>query len=376
MIAATQAGDLRWEVGAWAAYFDRRFDDAIRYAEDGALAAADETTTTRCLVASGRVLHARGDLDSARDRLSQAMGSATGEERLEAAAWLGVLHAHRSRPDRAIELLRPVTRPGVGADHTAAMLHATLFTGHALAVAGRASEALTCFADYTAEVARRDVPRFAGRGVNFGGWVLRSLGATSAGIDAHQEALAVAEDVGFPEMLVAALEDLAEERIRAEDPDAAAVLLDRARPALAGDLVFGWRLAMKLDLLDAQVQLLRGAPEEALRTAERLRDAAAASGVPRYETCARLVAHRARAALGEAPDAEGSWQDLADLERAVGIEAWWWAGRTGADLGDPRWTERSEALAADLARRSGDHADTLRAEADRRLTEWRAVGAR
>lgn len=376
VISATQAGDLRWEVGAWAAYFDRRFDDAIRYAEDGALAAADETTTNRCLVASGRVLHARGDLDSARDRLSQAMESATGEERLEAAAWLGVLHAHRSRPDRAIELLRPVTRPGVGVDHTAAMLHATLFTGHALAVAGRAAEALACFADYTAEVARRDVPRFAGRGVNFGGWVLRSLGATSAGIDAHQEALAIAEDVGFPEMLVAALEDLAEERIRAEDPAAAAVLLDRARPALAGDLVFGWRLAMKLDLLDAQVQLLRGAPEEALRTAERLRDAAAASGVPRYETCARLVVHRARAALGEAPDTEGAWQDLAALERAVGIEAWWWAGRTGADLGDPRWTERSEALVADLARRSGDHADTLRAEADRRLAEWRAVGAR
>ena len=376
VITATGAGDRRWEIGAWAAYFDRRFDDAIQYAEDGALAAEDPTALTRCLVASGRVLHARGDLDSAGTRLSQAMESASGDERLEAAAWLGVLHAHRSRPDDAIELLRPVTRAGLSADHTAATLHAMLFTGHAHAVAGRAATALACFADYTAEVERRDVLRFAGRGVNFGGWVLRSLGATSAGLDAHAEALETGEPVGFPEMQVAALEDMAEERIRAGDPAAAATCLDRARPALAGNLAFGWRLAMKLQLLDAQVRVLSGDPAAGLLLAEQLREDAVGAGVPRYDASARLVAHRARAALGEPVDLDRAWQDLAELEQAVRVEAWWWAGETGAALGQSRWLDRSEQLAADLARASGSHADTLRAEADRRLTEWRAVSVR
>ena len=37
--------------------------------------------------------------------------------------------------------------------------------------------ALAAFARYTAEVERRQVPRFAGRAVNFAGWVLRNLGA-------------------------------------------------------------------------------------------------------------------------------------------------------------------------------------------------------
>ncbi len=374
--AATDAGARRWEVGAWAAYFDRRFDDALRYADDGALAAVDTSTRTRCLVASGRVLHARGDLDAAHDRLSEAMGSATGDARLEAAAWLGVLHAHRSRPDEAIELLRPVTRAGVSADHTTAFMHAVLFTGHALAGTGRAADALACFDRYGAEVERRDVPRFAGRGVNFSGWVLRNLGATGEGLDRHQEALADTAADGRAELLVAVLEDLAEDRIRAGDPDQATNLLDQARAALHGDLVFGWRLAMKLQLLDAQVRLLNGDPAGGLLLAEQLREDAVRAGVPRYDASARLVAHRARAALGGPVDLDRAWQDLAALEQAVRVEAWWWAGETGAALGQSRWLARSEQLAADLARVGGAHADALRAEADRRLADWRALSVR
>ncbi len=271
------------------------------------------------------------------------METATGDDRLEAAAWLGIVRAHQSRAAEAIELMRPLTRADVSADHTAAFLHALLFTGQALAVEGRAAEALDCYARYGAEVDRRDAPRFSGRGVNCSGWVLRNVGATSAGADAHDEALAIATEVGFPEMVVAALEDLADDRIRAADPAAAADLLDRARPALAGDLVFGWRLAMKLQLLDAQRHLLAGSPEESLRLAEDLRERAVRADVPRYDTCARLVGHRARTALGEPVDLDQAWRDLAELERAVGIEAWWWAGQTGAELGQQRWLERAAA---------------------------------
>ena len=327
----------------------------------------------RCLVASGRVLHARGDLDAAHDRLSEAMGSATGEERLEAAAWLGVVHAHRSRAAEAIELLRPLTRSGVGADHTTAFMHALLFSGHALAVEGRPAEALACFDRYGAEVERRDVPRFAGRGVNFSGWVLRNLGATGEGLERHHAALDDTAASGRAELLVAASEDLAEDRIRAADPEEAAALLDRARSAMHGDLVFGWRLRMKLQLLDAQVRLLAGSPEEALRIAEELREDAVRAGVPRYDASARLVAHRARAALGEPVDLDQAWRDLDDVGRAVRVEAWWWAGQTGAELGQPRWLDRAERLADDLARAAGPHADGLRVDAERHLVRWRAT---
>jgi DNA-binding SARP family transcriptional activator/tetratricopeptide (TPR) repeat protein len=374
VLDARGAGAERWETAAWIAYYDRRFEDASRYADEGSRA-ADARTSNRCLIASGRILHARGELALAGDRLEEAL--ATGDEpRIEAATWLGVLRAHQSRPTDALRMLRPVARPGTDADHTAAALHAMLFSGHAFAVAGQPREAMAAFADYTAEVERRDVPRFVGRGVNFGGWVLRNLGATSEGLDSHQEALALADDAGFPEMTVAALEDLAEERIRARDPDAAAALLDRARSALADDLVFGWRLAMKLALLDAQVRLLAGDAEEALRTADALAVSARQMGVPRYETCATLVAHRARRALAVPVDPEHAWQDLAAVERAVGIEAWWWAGETGAALGQPRWLDRAEQLAASLAGAAGQHGDVLRAEAERRLADWRALSVR
>lgn len=372
-LAATGAGPLRWEAAAWAAYFDRRFDDAASYADDGALAAEDTASRTRCLIASGRILHARVELERAGRQLDTALRDATGEDRLEAAAWRGVLHAHRSEVDQALSLLRPATRPGVGVAHTSASMHALLFTGHTLAVAGRAREALACFTDYTAEVGRRDVPRFAGRGVNFAGWVLRNLGVIGAGVQAHQEAAEDAVDgVVIPEVLVAALEDLAEERVRAGDPDGAAQFLDRARAALAGDLVFGWRLAMKLSLLEAQIHLLRDEPEPALRLARELASAAETVVVPRYESCARLLAHRAAHALGEPVDPVAAWRDLGRVERAVGIEAWWWAGSTGAALGDQRWVARSQELVVDLAARAGGHADTLRAEADTWLDRWRS----
>ena len=133
---------------------------------------------------------------------------------------------------------------------------------------------------------------------------------------------------------------------------------------------------MKLQLLDAQVRLLTGDPAAGLLLAEQLREDAVRAGVPRYDASARLVAHRARAALGEPVDLDQAWQDLAALEQAVRVEAWWWAGETGAALGQARWLDRSEQLAAELALAGGDHADTLRAEADRRLAGWRAVSAR
>jgi DNA-binding SARP family transcriptional activator len=367
---AEQSGAAGAEIACWAAYFDRRFDDAVRYAQEGELLATDDFVRARCLVAEGRVRHARGDLAEAEEQLGAGLALTAGPDRLAAAAWLGVLMAHRSRVDEAVDLLRPATRQGTGPDQTSAVLHALLFTGHAHALAGRPAAALEVFERYGAEVERRHAPRFAGRGVNFGGWVLRNVGEVSAGVDAHQQALEVGVGSGTAELRVAALEDLAEGRIDAGDLEAAGDYLEEAKAALVGDLVFGWRLAMKLDLLQARWSLRSGDPGSALELATGLRDRAGRRGVPRYASVAALLVHQSHAALGEPVDLDRAWRDLADAERSVRLEAWRWAGETGSALGQRAWLDRAAGLADELAGRSAGAAEPLRAEAARRLDEW------
>ncbi len=236
---AAVAGQAALEVGAWAAYFGRRFDQAAQFAADGALAAADPADRGRCLAAGGRIHHAAGDLDQAELLLGEAVSLAQGADRVTAAAWLGVLRAHQSRAEEALTLLRPAVRGQIGAEHTSATLHALLFTGHAHALAGRPALALDAFRRYTAEVERRQVPRFAGRAVNFAGWVLRNLGAWPEALDRHQQALEVAQRDGTAEVTIAALEDLAEHGLAAGDLDAGAARLAEAGGLLHGDANHG-----------------------------------------------------------------------------------------------------------------------------------------
>ncbi|MFL6154691.1 MAG: BTAD domain-containing putative transcriptional regulator, partial [Marmoricola sp.] len=226
--AAPSSGAEGDELRAWAAYFDRRFEDAVQYAHDGELSALDPSTRARCQIVGARTLHARGRLDEAQRLLLAAVDSSVGVDRMTASAWLGALYAHRSRVDDALALMRPATRPGLHVDHTSASLHAWLFTGQAHAAAGRPAEALAAFRRYTEEVEKRQVPRFGGRGTNSAGWVLRNIGATDEARDIHLEALEYGTSLGTPEVRVAALEDLADDRLLVGDPVAATAFLDEA----------------------------------------------------------------------------------------------------------------------------------------------------
>ncbi len=370
---ATAAGPAALEVGAWACYFDRRFAQAAQFAADGALAAADAAGRSRCLAVGGRTRHAAGDLAQAELLLGEAFSLAEGTDRVTAAAWLGVLRAHQSRTEEALALLRPAARAAEGVAHTAATLHALLFSGHAHAVAGRPDLALDTFARYTAEAERRQVPRFTGRAVNFAGWVLRNLGAAGQAHDRHLEALELGQrGEGIPELTIAALEDLAEQCLEAGDPDAARARLAEARALLTGDLVFGWRLDLRHQLICGRLALLRGDAESALATAGALESRAAALGVPRYVSTARVLTHRARRALNQPVDLDAAAGDLDRVERSVAVEAWWWTGETAADLAVPAWLDVAAGRAERLARQAGEHADVLRRAAARRLDDWRS----
>src|SRR6185312_8214716 len=370
---AGAAGPAALEVGAWASYFGRQFAQAAQFAQDGALAAADTATRARCLTVGGRTRHAAGDLAQAELLLGEAFSLAEGTDRVSTAAWLGVLRAHQSRVGEALSLLRPAARGQVGVEHTSATLHSLLFTGHAHALAGAPALALAAFARYTAEVERRQVPRFAGRAVNFAGWVLRNLGAGQAALDQHRAALELAPHHGGVELRIAALEDIAEWCVDAGDVDGARSRLAQVLPLLRGDLVFGWRLEMKYRLIAGRLALLRGEAEQALADASELESRAAALGVPRYASVARLLRHRARLALGQPVDAGTVAADLDLLDASVAIEAWWWTGDLAADFANPAWLDRAADRADQLARHAGGYADGLRRAADQRLLAWRAA---
>jgi tetratricopeptide (TPR) repeat protein len=284
-----------------------------------------------------------------------------------AAGWLGVLRSHQSRVEEALALLRPATRGQIGVEHTSATMHSLLFTGHAHALAGRPAQALAAFTRYTAEVERRQVPRFAGRAVNFAGWVLRNLGAGEEALDHHHEALEAGQGQGTADVTIAALEDLAEHCLETGDPDGARARLAEASALLGGTLVFGWRLRLKHRLLSGRLALLAGDGERAMAQARELESQAAALGVPRYTSVARLLAHRASHALGGPAEPDAVAADLDLLDGAAAIEAWWWTCDLAGDFGQPAWRERAADRAARLARGAGGYADGLLRAADRRL---------
>ncbi len=208
--------------------------------------------------------------------------------------------------------------------------------------------------------------------MNFAGWVLRNLGAAAQARDHHQEALELGQSQGTVEVTIAALEDLAEQAVEADDPDGAQARLAQAQALMDGDLVFGWRLELKHQLITARLALVRGDPESALANATDLQARAAALGVPRYSSVARVVAHRARRALGLPGDLETVAADLGLVKASVAIEAWWWAGETAADFGIPGWLDDAAGQAERLAHLAGDHGDVLRRTASQRLNAWRA----
>ncbi len=262
---------------------------------------------------------------------------------MTAAAWLGVLRAHQSRVEEALALLRPAARGQIGVEHTSATLHSLLFTGHAHALAGRPAMALAAFTRYTAEVERRQVPRFAGRAVNFAGWVLRNLGAGQQGLDQHHEALEVARRQGTA----------GGHRRRARGPGRAPPRQGRRRPRASPgwrrpapncsratwSSAGGWRSSSACSA--RRLALLRGQPEPALAEATGLAAAAAALGVPRYTCVARLLAHRASRAMSLPVDLATVAADLDLLDQSVAIEAWRWTCDLALDFASPALLDRA-----------------------------------
>ena len=292
------AGAAAFEVAGWAAYFERDLERGRRLADDGVRLAEDSARRASCLTLAGRIRHSEGDLEAGESRLREAVELAHGATKVVASVWLGTLRSHQGRVDEALDLLRPGTYPDYAVTHTFAPLHAHMFIGHALGVAGRAEEALRAFATFDELVERQHATRFRGRPENFTAWVLRSLGHAESADELNERAVALGPQNGPVEATIAAHLDLADGQLARGDLDGARRHLSDAASLLRRPQVLRWRQEMREQSLNARWSLAAGAFDEAASTAAALVAGASALGIPRYELIGRLLEARATAALG------------------------------------------------------------------------------
>jgi DNA-binding SARP family transcriptional activator len=368
------------EAAGWAAYYRRDMEGGRRLADDGAALAEDPDIRASCLSLGGYVRMMSGDLQGAEARLEQAAALAEGPAAVVAAAFMGALRVYQGRARDGLELLRPATLPG--APNPALFgFRARAQTAYALALLGRAGEALVAFDDLGADVERRGVDRYVSMVGNFRGWILRSLGACSEADETNQRALEMAasrtEDERYRiEPMAHSLLDLAEGRLRAGELDAARAYLARVEPLQQVAHALRWRHQLRARLLDGRLALEGGAFEAAEAAAAAVAEDAGRLGVDRYVAAAHLLEARARAAAGETLDLTALGAVLEALPRLAGLEAWWLTAELGAAAGVDAWWALAEQRAADLAKEAGPHAETLRRYAAARLERMRTGGRR
>ncbi len=364
------AGASALEVGAWAAYFARRPVMAQAFADDGAALAADQAVRSSCLTIAGRVRHAGGDLGGAEPLLEEAVATAEGPARAIPTVWLGVLRSHQSRPGEALALLRQITRVESAGEHTAELLHALLFTAHSYSLQCRPKEALEALERYEAELAVRQVPRFAGRAANFRGWVLRALGQWDWADDENRRAVDELDDVDFPETRIASALDLAASALLRSDGAAAEDRLAQAEELWTPQLTFGWRLELRMRLERARLGLLYGHTNTAAEIATEIAAQADRLGVPRYASVARLIAARAIHLEGGSVDLDAVGRDVYDLDTTNGIDAWWVTAEVARDFGITAWRDLALTRTRRLAR-AADGDERVLTAAVQRITPGR-----
>jgi DNA-binding SARP family transcriptional activator/tetratricopeptide (TPR) repeat protein len=301
------------EVAAIAAYLARDFRRCRRLAEDGARLAGDAVLRASCLSLAGRVCHVDGDLAAADLALAAARETAPPEVRPLAQLWTAPLWTDRGDPSAALDLLGEAASAFV-ARHPFVEPHRHLAAAQALGMLGRADEALAELAQVDRTAAEQRTERFTARADNCRAWILRNVGAFDEA-DARNEA-AYARSAGetvWIEPVADALLGLADGRLRAGEPGAARVLLDRYLTEAAAPHSFAWRHMLRATLLRGWCSLAEGDVAAALAAAADVVAEAEALVVPRYAVLGRAVGAAAR----------GEPLDGAQVRRYAPLEAGW-----------------------------------------------------
>lgn len=363
---ARGAGAEVLEVAAWSAHFQRHFGEALALADRGASEATDADLRTSCLALGGWVSLAAGDFDGAGSRLEGAVGEAEETSGRLAEAWLGWLRMNQGRPTETLRVLRAEAGRGLAAyrfPNAYALMAATM----ALAMLGRAEEALTTLEALRADVVRMEARRWTPRPLNLRGWIVRNLGATGEADELNFGAIEEARRLGLREPLANGLLDLASGRLVAGEFDTAGALLDEVAALGEIDHAFRWRHQLRGRLVRARLNLAVGENGPALAGAGSLATDALSLGAPRYEVQAQLVAAMAAHRLGTASDVDEVGKLLTRLDGLAGLEAWWITDETARVFGVDAWHDLAGRRVAALAKRSGPYKDVLERSAVRRL---------
>jgi DNA-binding SARP family transcriptional activator len=362
-------GTAALELGGWIAYYQRDYDAARRFADEGLRRAGDSALRASCLALAGRLRHAHGELDEAARHLEEAVETSSSDVLPVARTWLAGLRAHQGRAAEAVDLAARAELDDVVAPHPFAPLHARFAHAHGLGQLGRAAEALAVV-ERVADAAARaggSGSRFTGVAANCRGWILRNLGHLDEAAALNAVALELDSAVAVnAEPRYAARLDVVEGHLARDDLDAAGAAIEALADLDTWNGTMAWHQRHRLGVQRARLALRTGDASGAADLAEAVVTDAAARGAARYETLASLVRARARAA-------SGATVDVAELERTVdalpnvaGMEAWWLTAEVAAELGSDRWRVASERLVDDLVARAGPAGTTLPAFARRR----------
>ena len=154
--------------------------------------------------------------------------------------------------------------------------------------------------------------------------------------------------------------DLAEGRLRAGDPAAAAAYLSTLDSA---DYAFAWRAELRRELLTGRWCLATGDPGRAAEAFDRVRSSAERLSLRRYLVMARLWLARAEHFGQSRVDSsviERLASDVDALATVAPLEAWWLTGELARGFGVDAWRALSVERALALAAKAGPYAGDLR----------------
>ena len=300
-------GAATLEVAGWVAYYRRRYDEALAFADAAVQRAVDPAVRVSSLALAGRVRHAGGALVDAAAGLEQAAASeAPPEVRALAAIWLAQARVHQGRPVEALALLDRALVDPDRLGHPFAPLHGRFTRALALGQLGRVDEALRACDELDALVVRSGEPgdRMIGPAANTRAWILRWTGRAAEADERNLVAVAAHDPLGsLGEAHYAGLLDLADGRLLADDDGGAADLLDRMADIETWDGTMSWHQRHRWKLIRARLAIRDNDTGTAASLSADVAGDAARRGARRYELLALATGALAGDAIASDPAA-------------------------------------------------------------------------